>query len=184
VKTCTVCGETKSLNEFHKNRAAPDGHLNQCKPCVLRKQAAYRAGPGREKYLAQARKYTKGRRGLKREYDAVYRQANRDKLLAGKRNWWAVNREIVRERARQMRALVVAHYGDACACCGSADRLSIDHVNGDGAEHRAEIGTSGDEIVRWLISNGFPDGFQILCMLCNKSKDRGERCRRDHTAAS
>ncbi len=32
-KTCTKCGETKTLNEFHCNRSMADGRLNQCKEC-------------------------------------------------------------------------------------------------------------------------------------------------------
>jgi hypothetical protein len=29
---------------------------------------------------------------------------------------------------------------------------------------------------RWLRDNGFPEGFQILCLSCNDSEGTGERC--------
>jgi hypothetical protein len=29
---------------------------------------------------------------------------------------------------------------------------------------------------RWLRDNGFPEGFQMLCLSCNDSKGTGERC--------
>ena len=74
------------------------------------------------------------------------------------------------------------HYGRACACCGSGERLTIDHIKGDGAEHRETMGLgskggASDKFYRWLIKNGFPEGFQTLCMPCNVSKAGSERCR-------
>ncbi|HEY1667396.1 MAG TPA: hypothetical protein VGG54_17060, partial [Trebonia sp.] len=35
-------------------------------------------------------------------------------------------------------------------------------------------------ICRWLRDNGFPGGFQILCLSCNDSKGTGERCTLAH----
>ena len=87
-----------------------------------------------------------------------------------------------------VRARVFGHYGSTCACCGTAERLSIDHVNGDGKQHREEVlgeGRAWDSYAfyRWLIRNGFPDGLQTLCFPCNQSKGTRERCRLDHSAA-
>lgn len=94
----------------------------------------------------------------------------------------AAREEARRERGRQRRAdekaAVFGHYGQSCACCGTAERLCIDHVNGDGERHRAEVGQW--RIYRWLISNGFPGGFQTLCNPCNGSKRGGTHCRRKH----
>ena len=74
-----------------------------------------------------------------------------------------------------------AHYGDGtCACCGTTDELTIDHVHGDGAEHRRVIGEGGGALYHWLVVNGLPDGFQVLCDPCNRSKGRGPACRTDH----
>jgi 5-methylcytosine-specific restriction endonuclease McrA len=87
-----------------------------------------------------------------------------------------------RYRARQREA-VFDHYGRACACCGVAEDLTIDHVNGDGSRHRARIGTGSAKLYRWLVASGFPDGFQTLCAPCNTSKGRHERCRLDHAAS-
>lgn len=36
-KTCTICKIEKPLTEFHRNCKSPDGHLHQCKPCILKK---------------------------------------------------------------------------------------------------------------------------------------------------
>lgn len=66
---------------------------------------------------------------------------------------------------------VIDAYGGKCACCGETEPifLSVDHINGDGAEHRRQIGGSA-QLPRWLIQNGFPEGFQILCHNCNMAK--------------
>src|SRR5688572_7048861 len=57
-----------------------------------------------------------------------------------------------------------------CACCGEAEVefLGIDHIDGDGAQHRREVRPSA--IYRWLIKNKFPTGIQILCSNCNLAK--------------
>lgn len=34
-KTCTRCGELKSLSDFYRNRRASDGRTSWCKACVL-----------------------------------------------------------------------------------------------------------------------------------------------------
>lgn len=54
-----------------------------------------------------------------------------------------------------------------CQSCGFSDirALSIDHVNGDGAEHRKTI-AGGSQMYAWLKRHGYPSGFQVLCMNC------------------
>ena len=33
VKVCSQCGETKSLDQFHKRTRSSDGHRSECKAC-------------------------------------------------------------------------------------------------------------------------------------------------------
>lgn len=72
--------------------------------------------------------------------------------------------------------LVFAHYGRRCRCCGSYKYSSIDHVEGGGKEHRKQLGWN-QTLYRWLIEQGYPDGFQTLCRSCNSSKRDGAFCR-------
>jgi hypothetical protein len=72
---------------------------------------------------------------------------------------------------------VISHYGKgvgACVVCGEDDLncLSIDHINGGGREHRKRIGS---HFYAWLIKNGFPEGYQTLCMNCQFKKRVRER---------
>lgn len=73
---------------------------------------------------------------------------------------------------RRLREEVYAHYGGfICACCkeGNEEFLTIDHADGDGAEHRREIGRATYAMLLWLKRNNYPRGFRILCMNCNFS---------------
>jgi len=83
--------------------------------------------------------------------------------------------------------LVLEHYGRVCSRCGFSDwrALWIDHINGGGNKHRAELfpnwvnrdkpgGRGGGPFYTWLIKQGFPPGYQTLCANCSCIKDRTE----------
>jgi plasmid maintenance system killer protein len=72
---------------------------------------------------------------------------------------------------RKIRLEVLRHYSNGkpkCVKCGIEDTrcLSIDHINGNGAEHRKELKKLRTNIITYLRKNNYPDGFQILCMNC------------------
>lgn len=173
-KRCRKCGEVKPLTEFYRSKRHPDGHRARCKDCCNeQRRASYPAI--RERVMAEHRDY---------------RKRNPEKVRESQRRWRSENveylTEIWRQRNADLKAQVLAHYGQSCACCGTTDRLSIDHVNGDGWQHRTELfgdpqrGGTGTRYWAWLIQAGFPEGFQTLCRPCNSSKQRGERCRLPH----
>jgi len=82
-KCCSRCGVDKPLNEYHKDRAKPDGHAPRCKACKSADAAAYREA-NREKLLADA---------------AAYREAKREKLRAAGRRYAAAHRKQARRRS-------------------------------------------------------------------------------------
>ncbi len=74
---------------------------------------------------------------------------------------------------------VLSHYSGGrarCNCCGIdiLEFLSIDHVTGGGQQHRAQA--NGANIYQVLKRDGFPEGFQTLCLSCNFAKKDSERC--------
>ena len=77
--------------------------------------------------------------------------------------------ERAKEKHRERRRKCLEHYGKQCACCGveHTEFLAIDHVNGKGGIHRAEM--HAGSIYGWLIRNNFPEGFRTLCFNCNWS---------------
>ena len=111
----------------------------------------------------------------KREHrpDVVKRRnLHRDKFYQDnkKRRCDAVKDSQVRERI-----IVLQYYSQGFMCCelckeDNIDVLTIDHILGNGASHRKKLGgknSSGHKTYHWLIKNGFPSGFRILCRNCN-----------------
>ena len=116
----------------------------------------------------------------RRAYRKAYYKAHKAEHAAYSLVWYAKNRERRRAYARavgrQRKLEVLEAYGGAvCLCCGDThvEFLSIDHINGDGADHRRRV--AGDRrfpLYQWLKKNSFPPGFRVLCMNCNVGKYR------------
>ena len=76
---------------------------------------------------------------------------------------------------RRLKLSALQAYGGLspqCACCGVKEWefLCIDHIDGNGSEHRKQIMKDhGQLIYRWLKVNGYPAGFRVLCHNCNLS---------------
>lgn len=82
------------------------------------------------------------------------------------------NREQARIDRKNLKIEVLSYYSDGslrCACGESRlPCLSIDHINGGGNKQREELfsGRSGGALYRWLKQQGYPLGYQVLCMNC------------------
>lgn len=125
------------------------------------------------------------KRTKSRETSQAYRDRNRERVRQYSREYgreWRKrpeNREKNRiylqtygpqKRRNQKLAVLNAYGGPICSCCGESEVtfLTMDHIAGDGASHRREIwGVNAGTIYRWLIKQGFPPGFQVLCFNCN-----------------
>ena len=77
-KTCTKCGETKPLDDFHRNKTGAGGRRPDCKECV------------RE----YARRYYEENRDKVRERQRRYREENRDIINQEKKIHHAQNTRI------------------------------------------------------------------------------------------
>ncbi len=83
-----------------------------------------------------------------------------------------------------VKQLVLGHYSSEtfrCVCCGESERdfLVIDHIDGHGNEHRKQIFgrlQGGYAFYHWLVKEGYPRGFQVLCSNCNMSKAKHGAC--------
>lgn len=82
-----------------------------------------------------------------------------------------------RQRESLKRAVMEAYGGLKCSHCPETDLrfLEIDHIAGGGRQHLKEIG-HGHSFYQWLKRNNFPDGFRVLCRVCN-NKAHVDRCR-------
>jgi len=126
--------------------------------------------------------------GKEKLYQQRYYNKNKEKIHAKHRQWWkewyAINKQEVVAKIRNKRwALkqeVLTHYGNGkCICikCGFNDirALTIDHINGEGHIERKQLGKGLDRggvpFYRWLKRNGYPQGYQTLCMNCQVIKE-------------
>jgi hypothetical protein len=143
--------------------------------------------------------YQKGRRmpyrdpERKRESDRTYVERNREQINARKAAWarahpetyqrWyqenkAHRQEYKRQWSYKYKLQVLLHYGGnppQCACCKESmiGFLTVEHQNGTGKDHRANIkvGAEGGQLIyRWLVVNNYPEGFEILCANCNLAR--------------
>uniref|UniRef100_A0A6M3JU55 HNH endonuclease n=1 Tax=viral metagenome TaxID=1070528 RepID=A0A6M3JU55_9ZZZZ len=84
----------------------------------------------------------------------------------------------VKKLWHELKCRVIKSYGGKCSCCGEniKEFLTIDHVNGNGKEHRNTIGR-GYKLYKWLEKNNYPkDGFRLLCYNCNCARGQFGQC--------
>jgi hypothetical protein len=77
--------------------------------------------------------------------------------------------EAVLENQRKLKGEVILAYGGQCACCREnyLPFLTIDHVKACRGKRDQGYGSA---LYRWLKREGYPRGFQVLCMNCNWHK--------------
>ncbi len=83
----------------------------------------------------------------------------------------ARNLSNMRQRSVNLKYRAMAGYSNppVCALCGDSrfHALELDHVKGDGSEHRKQKDVYSKGMYRWSIENGFPDNLRVLCSNCN-----------------
>ena len=130
MKSCSKCGETKPLSEFHRASANRDGHRNECKPCWRKLQQAWYQR-NREYALARTQRWRDANPEKYEEWRRRNREENRPRLSEANR----------RGHLRRKYGLSVEEYdfirvvqGDLCAICGEEEipGLHIDHHHQSG----------------------------------------------------
>ena len=107
-------------------------------------------------------KWKKTHREQVRESCRLYSQTPKGKAV----------RYAAKIKCRQkLRVEVLTHYGGgklACVQCGETrmDALTIDHIQGNGRAERIKLGKHGTAFYFWLRNQGYPEGYQTLCMNC------------------
>lgn len=84
-----------------------------------------------------------------------------------------------RKHRAKVKAETIKAYGGRCQCVGCTvadpEFLTLHHVRGNGAAHRAELfpkgANAGYRFYLWLKKNGYPKGdYELHCYNCNCSK--------------
>lgn len=165
-KTLVVCKYCD--NKFETS------HLNAC-VCVDCKKSYSKqyAAANRERMAKHSRNYRVRKGDSYREY---MKDRRKQKIAGMTTNELTAFRRKEAEKTRRLNAklkneVFVAYGGWRCACCGESERLflSLDHIDNNGGKLRKNGAhpTHGSDLNRWLKKNGFPAGFQVLCMNCN-----------------
>lgn len=178
MKSCSKCGVSKPLNQFWYDKRK-ERHVAACKECAALARKSWK-NANTDKVKRANREWQLANPQRVKAAMERWKQRNPGVAAQRMREWRESNLERHRETSRRndkrIKDIVYAKYGGyRCACCGETEPkfLSIDHVNNDGAAHRREIPRlQGKKIYSWLIENGFPKDFQILCMNCNWGKAR------------
>jgi hypothetical protein len=114
-KRCVKCSVPKPHDGFPKSARYNDGYNARCKSCVNEDNRLYREAnknkvqEARKRYYdennAKLRhlkvEYSKKRIPQKAEYDKQYRNANAERVKAGKRNWEQANKDNVELRLKR-----------------------------------------------------------------------------------
>jgi len=177
MKICRVCGVelvvgknwTESLKKYYSNI---------CLGCekIRVKNPKYR--PAILKYRVEHKDEIK-------KCQKEYRLNNLDKERKRNQDYSKsdAGKKSRKNNYNNLRYEIINHYSNGamkCMCPGCnedhLDFLTIDHINNNGSEHRREIGTGGTRLLKWILKNKFPSGFQILCMNCNFSKGKHGFC--------
>lgn len=161
--TCALCDAT--FQDYESNRKSAKHGVHFCSP----KCRAAWVGVHNS-----IRRGGDGFRRTKKEKDANYYRRNATKIRNTVRARYAANKNIILEnlskRDKVRKLEIVEAYGGKCACCAEShfEFLTIDHINGDGAAHRREVGKDTHKIYADLKKRGFPqDNYRLLCFNCN-----------------
>ncbi len=156
-RTCHRCGQT------YKPTSGPQKYCSYCRPFI---RSAYN-------------------KDWRTRHPDQRRLINR-RAIANKPEYYRALKKYCHYMWRErLRRAVFSHYSDntfKCACCGESEQdfLVIDHIDGNGNEQRrAAFGRTdagGHTMHRWLVKQGFPQGFQLLCANCNSSRGKHGEC--------
>lgn len=140
-RVCQKCGNEKHVSCFYNHR-----FNRTCKPCWALRKNEWGSRPNRETGLT-------------------------NKQASSAKTWKNYSNVHKRHRAK-LRHTVLEHYSNAtfaCECCHEREYqfLAIDHVYPVGRKPKNGAPRSGPTLYRWLINNGFPDGYRVLCHNCN-----------------
>ena len=171
MKTCTKCGETKALTEFHKDKRARLGRRSACKNCIKASDKA-RYEANKEEKKAYSKAYREANPEKVKACKKAWYEANPEKAKASDKAWYEVNKEKVKTRQlspvgkfsqykssakkRDIPFLIEYKqfeglYQQPCAYCGAEIKtIGLDRIDSSGPYH---------------IDNVVP-----CCWSCNKDK--------------
>ncbi len=134
----------------------------------------------KKEYMREYNKqYYQEHRTQRVQYIKHWKQEHKADHAEAQRKWLADHSDYPLQYAQRIKQEVLTHYSAlddlSCGCCGEADlkKLSIDHIAGGGKRHRKSLGIGGGlRFYCWLKQQDYPEGYQTLCLGCNRRKQK------------
>lgn len=107
-----------------------------------------------------------------------YRVANKDEYLKRQQKYAHTHKKHISARMvdyrRKLKLDILSYYSSGIIKCDLCPEtrfgaLTIDHIDGDGSNHRKSFkgAGSGTNFYLWLKNNKYPTGYRVLCCNCN-----------------
>jgi len=168
-QSCSVCKESKPLEQFHKNKNRKNGRSVTCKPCAINRSRIWeKNNPEKVKensrilYHRDLEKSRKNRQIRVKKWVEKYPE----KMVAAQKAYRLKNPEAKRISEQKRRANKLGNgvfkisqkeilniIRSSCVACGSYDKITMDHIIPLSRGGRHSIGN-----------------LQPLCFSCNASK--------------
>lgn len=159
-----------------KAKATRRAWYQKNKARVLQKVAEWQQA-NHPRYLAYQRQNRLDNLDARNAAARQWKATNHEKHLEGSRRYGREHKEEISAKRktdrRTLKQTVLDAYGGTCACCGERafEFLTLDHINGDGADHRRVLASRQSAVLyRHLIAASFPSGFRVLCFNCNSAR--------------
>jgi len=149
-KTCSKCGKTKPLEDFHRDKGMPDGRRGDCKTCNCKKARSY-YHETKETRNEYSRRYYRDNKHRILKYQLDYARANREKVRAYGRNYRSRKSNTEVYKVTDKDCLRIKNL--PCVVCGARENIQLDHV--------IPVSKNGNHSIGNL---------QPLCKPCNTSK--------------
>jgi 5-methylcytosine-specific restriction endonuclease McrA len=117
LKTCSQCGRSLPLEQFHKNPATADGRRSNCRDCQNRAAKNYRS-----KHVAELYRWRKERSD--RILDNVHRWNEEHPGWNSAQQRGCRQIDLTRDEWEDIKK----QYKSRCAYCGKKRKLTIDHI--------------------------------------------------------
>lgn len=157
-KKCTLCKQEKPIDQFNRDKERKDGYRSYCNSC--RK-------PIRKKYL---QKLSPEQKAHKKKWNRDWYKSLSLEKIEKRRQY---GRAYQKKKNQQLRQEILTAYGSCCVCCDETEPkfLCVDHIEGNGNEHRKKLGVgAGSAFYKWIKKQDFPSTLQLLCHNCNMAK--------------
>lgn len=164
-KTCVSCKRELDLSSFNKRKNSKDGYRNQCKECRRIQLNEWRY-KNPEKYRESNKKFYFKNTKRFAAWRKKNREDNRDREKARYQKYHQEHKDQAKNRLNKRRSLmqqngvfvvlekeILKLYRSECACCGSRENITMDHI--------IPISRGGTHGIGNL---------QPLCLTCNLSK--------------